>query len=812
MPVQLRHAGTIYAENHEFSQSTIAIVGLPDGRFSVLDYSTGVTRVVSAGAFGPGIDASWWHEAEARAGFQVIGHVGTLPPALISDLQANWEADGRSGQPAFLGEGAHQSEAATVLAAEVNGVAHLFVSASDGSGLSGFILNDAGTVQTTVSVSDSVQSYLENVSDMALAEVNGAAYLYAGSATEHGVSGFRVGSDGGLQPVESFGMAQSLPVQTVTALETAEVAGHDFLLVAGAGSSSLSVLAVGDDGTLSVRDHVIDDLPTRFSGVTQLEVVALDGHVFVLAAGDDDGVSLFRLTAEGRLVHLDTMPDGLDRALNGVSGLAAQADDSGLNILTTSAGEGGLSLFRVDFSNPGVIEQATSAVLTGTEGDDLLSLRNTAGEIRAGAGDDILSDGAGADTLEGGDGADIFVLRADGQRDVILDARVGEDVLDLSAWPILRNVDQIEVRPTERGAILRFAGEELDLRSHDGTRLEAGDIAALLSPFLSHVTIERGPLQIAPPEPIPVIERPSPPPAPAPEPEPVPDPEPDPVPPASNGQTIVGTNAADLLEGSVGDDMLAGQAGNDTLRGQGGDDTLAASEGDDLVEGGAGHDNIGGGPGNDTLRGQAGRDTLGGGLGNDLLEAGDDRDVVSGGPGDDLARGGAGDDTLAGSFGTDTVLGNGGDDSIGGGPGSDMLDGGAGNDRLGGGEGNDTVKGGAGNDFLAGGGRHDLLRGGNGRDTLNGGAGDDRLEGGGGADLFVFNDFSDGEEDVIAGFQPGDDRIRLSGIEGQGQNGRFQALDVVMTGQGAELHYEGHTILFEGLAIGALSADDFIFL
>lgn len=810
MPVQLRHAGTIYAENHEFSQSAIAILGLPDGRFSVLDYSTGVTRVVSAGAFGPRIDASWWHEAEARPGFQVIGHAGTLPPALVNDLQANWAADGRSGQLAFLGEGAHQSEAAIALAAELNGVAYLFVGASDGSGLSGFTLNDDGAVQTTVSVTDNARNYLKNVSDMALTEVNGAAYLYAGSATEHGISGFRVGSDGALEPVESFGMAQSLPVRTVTALETAEVAGHDFLLVAGAGSSSLSVLAVGVDGTLSVRDHVIDDLPTRFSGVTQLEVVSVDGHVFVLAAGDDDGLSLFRLTAEGRLVHLDTMPDGLDRALNGVSGLAAQADDNGLTILTTSAGEGGLSLFRVDFSNPGVIEQATSAVLTGTEGDDLLSLRNTAGEIRAGAGDDVLSDGAGADTLEGGDGADIFVLRADGQRDVILDIQVGEDVLDLSAWPFLRNIDQIEVRPTERGAMLRFAGEELDLRSHDGTSLEADDIAALLSPFLSHVTVERGPLQTAPPEPIPVTELPPPPPAPEPEPEP--EPEPDPVPPANNGQTSVGTNGADLLEGSAENDMLAGRGGNDTLRGLGGDDTLAASDGDDLVEGGAGHDNIGGGPGDDTLRGQAGRDTLGGGLGDDLVEAGDDHDVVSGGPGNDLVSGGAGDDTLAGSFGADTVLGNAGDDSIGGGPGSDMLDGGAGNDRLGGGEGNDTVDGGGGDDFLAGGGRHDLLRGGSGRDTLNGGAGNDRLEGGGGADLFVFNELNDGEEDVIVGFQPEDDRIRLSGVEGQGQNGRFQALDIIMTGQGAEVHYEGHTILFEGLAIGALSADDFIFL
>ena len=138
----------------------------------------------------------------------------------------------------------------------------------------------------------------------------------------------------------------------------------------------------------------------------------------LLVAGNDDGLSLFRLTPEGRLVHHDTLPDGLDMALGGVSGLATQITPTGFNIVTTAAGDGGISLFEVEFANPGAVIQAPSGVLTGTSGDDMLSLRDDAGRINGMAGDDVLIDGPGEDILTGGAGRDTFVLRLDGARDI----------------------------------------------------------------------------------------------------------------------------------------------------------------------------------------------------------------------------------------------------------------------------------------------------------------------------------------------------------------------------------------------------------
>lgn len=280
--------------------------------------------------------------------------------------------------------------------------------------------------------------------------------------------------------------------------------------------------------------------------------------------------------------------------------------------------------------------------------------------------------------------------------------------------------------------------------------------------------------------------------------------------------TLVGTADDDTLTGGAGNDVLAGAGGNDMMSGGAGDDNLAGSDGDDTVNGDDGNDMLGGGIGNDVMNGGIGADTIGGGQGDDMIMGGDDGDVAAGGAGNDSITGEGGDDTMGGSYGADTLEGGEGNDSLGGGFGQDELSGGAGDDAIGGGEGDDMVYGNAGNDFLAGGGRNDEIFGGTGEDTINGGAGDDIMTGGADADLFIFNNLVDGEADVILDFEDGTDMLRLRGVDGQGMQGRFDALDISNTtymGQSAAVvEYNGHTITLAGVSQSDLSVDDFMFI
>ena len=103
-----------------------------------------------------------------------------------------------------------------------------------------------------------------------------------------------------------------------------------------------------------------------------------------------------------------------------------------------------------------------------------------------------------------------------------------------------------------------------------------------------------------------------------------------------------------------------------------------------------------------------------------------------------------------------------------------------------------TLAGTAGRDQLAGGAGDDVLRGGAGDDILQGGAGTDTLWGGAGADVFVIA--GDGWPDTIADFEPGIDRMYLSGL------GRFYTLDALAISPergGAQISIGGETVLVQ---------------
>jgi Ca2+-binding RTX toxin-like protein len=291
-----------------------------------------------------------------------------------------------------------------------------------------------------------------------------------------------------------------------------------------------------------------------------------------------------------------------------------------------------------------------------------------------------------------------------------------------------------------------------------------------------------------------------------------------------DNDVIDGGSGSDTLLGGVGNDAVTGGLGNDLIDGGDGNDVVDGGVGNDTVMGGIGNDTLTGGDGNDSIDGGAGTDTLVestpgtaylnywslqryigstvftdtlAGLEAYQLTGGDGDDTLSAGVGQVTLIGGAGNDTLNGPFvGNATLIGGDGNDSLVGGYSNDVIDGGAGDDTITGYQGNDTLIGGTGNDRLvesASGGAvltdTQLIRTGtdvisgfeyatltgsifseridasgftgsvtiygyDGNDTLIGGAGADQLYGGTGDDVLVGN----GGDDQIYG-EDGNDAL-----------------------------------------------------
>jgi Ca2+-binding RTX toxin-like protein len=560
-----------------------------------------------------------------------------------------------------------------------------------------------------------------DITSLASVSVGGQTYLVSLSLEADVIRTFALGPGGAIGQPLALGAPQGLGIADPSALATVEIGGTSFLIVASAGSSSISVIEVSAGGTMRVADHVIDTLDTRFAAVQALTTVVEGDRVFVIAAGGDGGVEVMALLPEGRLLSVGRQLDLPGLALDNASALTARFVDGRIEVFV--AGEGtGITRLAIDIGPLSPMQRAGpgGTDLTGTAGGDLLVGLDGSEVISAGDGADILSDGSGRDTLHGGAGADIHVLCADGETDVIADFQLGTDKIDLSAWGRIHALQTLTITSTATGALIRYLDEVLEIRSANGLPIPRADFRLTDFIGLWHA-----------------------------------------LPPTSMGDGIVGTNQADLLVGTAGNDIFIASDGADTIDGGAGFDFLDLSaapgaqrvdltsprfnsgltagqvhsgiEGltgsrfSDQLTGDAAANWLDGGDGNDRLVGAAGADTLIGSLGIDYLSGGEGGDLLDGGAGFDRAgysdakgavivdfdtpaanRGDArgdifiGVEGLEGSDFGDTLRGNAGDNNFLGGDGNDFLEGRNGNDALNGEAGNDTLIGGAGADFLNG--------------------------------------------------------------------------------------------------------------
>ncbi|WP_432257141.1 calcium-binding protein [Limimaricola sp. AA108-03] len=659
-------------------------------------------RIQSWGITGRGIDARHGLEMDSASQAGAVSNLALLDLASGPALLATGPGAARLhliSDAGAIGAGRALAASTWGLSAPVNlemvslpgGGQVLYGGLSGRSAIAHLRLSDSGVALSSGIALDSSATHLETITALASARIGGRSLLFTatdGSAPV--LTSFSIRRDGALTTRSEIGTEAGLWVSAPTAMESLILGQERYLVLGAAGSGSLSVMRIGTDGGLTVTDHLIDDRDSRFDGVTALATLTHRGRGFVVSGGADDGVSVHELLPGGHLVALAHLADGVASGLADISALAVRGAGDGIDIFAASASEPGVTRLRLNLRG--------GTLQLGSAADETLS---------GGAGDDILRDGGGSDRLWGGAGSDIFVLDADGRTDRIIDFEQGIDRLDLSAWPMLRDVSQLEMRV--EGAVLRlgYGSETLLLQGANGP---APDPALMTTAELiggTHLPLvaiagEAGPapeIPLKPPRSVTEAER-------------------------ARAEAEAEAKREETAPSEPDDG-----AGTARLRGGAGDDRLDGKGGDDRLWGGGGADRLLGRGGDDRLLGGEGPDRLLGGSGADLLKGQDGADRLNGGSGPDRLFGGASADQLKGKGGADRLSGGAGEDALGGGADADRLAGGAGNDHL---------AGGAGDDELIGGRGADQLFGGKGADELRGGTGADRLSGGGGSDRFVF--------------------------------------------------------------------------
>lgn len=704
-----------------------------------------------------------------------------------------------------------------------------------------------------LTVQDSGNLSLADVSAIAAAYVSGKVKVFVASGTEPGISQFELN-------LGTFGTSlfQNAGVMNGTAFNdmlfsgsatTAVYGGQgDDIIVGGGASAALLYGGAGSDtfvlsanpSGITIKDYEV--------GIDQLDLTSFMllrnlGQLTITSTASGADISYFSTTihiesfdgnplaasafAQSQILNLTRFPPiqttDLISGTNGPDSLSATSASTALIGLAGNdslTGGSGNDLLQGDDGNDLLFGGAGNDFLSGGTGDDSLYGGDLQDRLEGDQGNDLLDGGAGNDSLAGGSGNDVL---SDSFGNNLFDGGDGDDQLTAG---------------TGDDSLYGGAGNDRLLGGDGLNFLDGGEDADVI---------------------------------------------------LGGGQsdTALGGSGDDFLSGAAGNDSLSGDAGSDTLAGGDGNDLLHGNAGDDLIVGGNGHDQLFGDAdndmlwdslGNDSLYGGDGQDTLIGGdganlldggrgddflfggqhaeslyggdgaeyadagAGNDSLYGGNGTDRLNGGLGDDLLHGDAGQDSLAGGDGNDQLYGDADNDLLFGDVGDDSLYGGAGNDRLIGGDGANLISGGAdddliyggvnadrlqgdtGQDILVGAGGNDRLDGGDGNDLLFGGDGTDDLFGGRGEDLFAYRAASDigsaASGDVIHDFTSGEDKLDLTGmglhLGGPGQVGAEDAISFFT--QGAFLVLQAD-IDGDGLAdfslhlenVSAISASDFLF-
>jgi Ca2+-binding RTX toxin-like protein len=446
------------------------------------------------------------------------------------------------------------------------GKTFLYTAHSGNTDISAWQIHDDGHLTAVNGLKSGLEAAPSGVTDISTVHVGGQDYVLAITDGNDALALYKVKSSGNWEQQDNIAWDDFLGFSNPRQVETLVIADHAFAIVGSFGSSGLSVFEITAQGRLVPTDFVMDAPGTRFANVSHIASTSRGDMGFVVVAGGDDGITLFQVLPNGRLLHLGTLADSLTTTLSNVSALDIAVSGDMLVVAVTSAIETGVTLIEVSLNDQGqtVMAGTSGGVTNGTAGDDVLVGAAGADLLFGGLGDDVIIDGDGSDQMTGGAGADTFVLTPDQRPDTIMDFQPGQDRLDLSGWTFLRNTGQLDIVSRSYGADISFHGETLQLRTDNGQSLSRATILGwdvldsdrfLPAWFFDFPSSESSDL----------------------------------IGDAGDNE-LIGTDAPDLIDGGEGSDVLRGGAGTDTLRGGLGEDTLIGGLDADTLSGGEGSD------------------------------------------------------------------------------------------------------------------------------------------------------------------------------------------------------------------------------
>lgn len=423
-----------------------------------------------------------WYDAAAHNPSASVVVEASFAPSEVSVLNgALWLWEGLQGRGVLI-------DGETLVPRWANGVV-MTVSAvfelSDGqllinpNGADNLVLADqigAAKFRVIDQITDGPKQSVGGLTAAIEVQVSGISYTITGSI-DGGLTSLTT-SDDALFVVDHLGPKDGLFVNGISALETVEIDGKDFI-IALSPIGTLVSLRVNANGVFFVEDQIWDNLGSRFSGAQAMDLISTSGRHFVVTGGADQGLSVIEVLPDGKFLHHGALAQSLDWYIGAITDIEAIVTGSGAQIFASGTGSG---VAQFDWKLNPIGDRKSGGAghdqLFGSWKDDLLIGGSGDDTLSGGSGADVLIDGSGNDTLSGGAGADIFVFVADGARDAITGFELGQDRIMLQDWGRIYDLSALTFQRSEVGAKIIWGDEVIDIHTANGQAIEVDDWSA----------------------------------------------------------------------------------------------------------------------------------------------------------------------------------------------------------------------------------------------------------------------------------------------------------------------------------------------
>ena len=284
--------------------------------------------------------------------------------------------------------------------ADVGGVTYLFAAAREDNGISVFSVDANGqlTVVDNVDDADDPSYELNQVGDLAIAVVGGNTYLFGASQADSGVAAFRVDPGGLLTSVDQESDTSTLELNGARSVATVRAGGNEFLIATGNVDDGVSVFSIAADGTLTNTDNIDngDDADTILNGAYDVATAQVQGTTYVIVASQvGNGISVFSLTGTGALNTVFNLPDNGILKLDDARALSTAQIGNSTYLFAGGTADDGVSIFKIKANGTlefkGNLEDDATLELDGVQGLHVAEVNGKSFLVGAGSVDDGVS-------------------------------------------------------------------------------------------------------------------------------------------------------------------------------------------------------------------------------------------------------------------------------------------------------------------------------------------------------------------------------------------------------------------------------------